>query len=171
MVRQESGRPPQAEVIGTGFLLSSLGMHSASRYAGRVSSLGLTPPQVGILRAIAVTPGRSQQSIADEFGMPPSRLVAFLDELEDKQLVERRRDPSDRRVHLLHLTAAGGKVMRQLATIGKQAEDALFASLTAEERTQLHELLTRVAADQELTPGVHPGYRKMRTDEPKPDCD
>lgn len=171
MAKPERGEAPEQRVIGTGFLLSSLGMHSASGFAGRISSLGLTPPQVGILRAIAVTPGRSQQSIADEFGMPPSRLVAFLDELEDKHLVERRRDQADRRVHSLHLTAAGGKMMRQLAAIGEQAEDALFRSLSAAERQQLHALLSRVAEDQELTPGVHPGYRKMRTDEPRQDCD
>jgi DNA-binding MarR family transcriptional regulator len=170
MAGQESGRVPLPQVIGTGFLLSSLGMHSAHEYAARVEALGLTPPHVGILRAIAIEAGRSQQAIADEFGMPPSRLVAFLDDLEDRHLVERRRDTRDRRVHSLHLTAAGRKLMRELAVIGQENEDALLGSLSDVERDQLHELLARLADDQGLTPGVHPGYRKMRSTDAKLDC-
>jgi DNA-binding MarR family transcriptional regulator len=161
---------PVPPVIGTGFLLSSLGVHSAHEYAARIEPIGLTPPHVGILRAIAITPGRSQQSIAEEFGMPPSRLVAFLDDLEDKKLVERRRDPHDRRVHLLHLTATGGTLMRELAVIGQENETALLGSLSELERDQLHELLARVAEDQGLTPGVHPGYRRLRSGDSAPDC-
>jgi DNA-binding MarR family transcriptional regulator len=153
-----------ASVIGTGFLLSALGAHSSAKYAARVAPLGLTPPHVGLLRAIALTPGRSQQALADEFGMPPSRMVAFIDELEEQGLVERRRHERDRRVHSLHLTKSGAKTMRQLAEIGQAAEEALLGTLTAKERQQLNELLARVAAAQGLTPGVHPGYRRMKPD-------
>jgi DNA-binding MarR family transcriptional regulator len=151
-------------VIGTGFLLSALGAHSAAQFAARVEPLGLTPPHVGLLRAIAIDPGRSQQAIADQFGMPPSRLVAFIDDLEQRNLVERRRDPGDRRVHLLHVTKAGLKMMEQLHEAGQQSEEALLGSLSGAERTQLQKLLARVAADANLTPGVHPGYRRMKPD-------
>ncbi len=164
-------QPPK--VIGTGFLLSALGAHSSAQYAARVQPLGLTPPHVGLLRAIAIGPGRSQQALADEFGMPPSRMVAFIDELEEKGLVERRRHDRDRRVHLLHLTKAGEKMMRQLAGVGQDAEEALLGALDENERQQLNELLGRVAAAQHLTPGVHPGYRRMRADQgppAAPDC-
>lgn len=160
-------------VIGTGFLLSALGAHSSAQFAARVQPLGLTPPHVGLLRAIAIDPGRSQQAIADQFGMPPSRMVAFVDDLEQQGLVERRRDPGDRRVHLLHITKAGEKMMRQLHDAGQQSEDALLGSLTAAERTQLQELLGRVAADVNLTPGVHPGYRRLKPEgapDSSPDC-
>lgn len=159
------GRPQQAdqpEVLGTGFLLSSLGLHSAQQFAAQLIPLGLTPPLVGVLWGIASGPGRSQQSIADEFGMPASRLVTFLDDLEAQGLVERRRDPRDRRMHSLHLSAAGAKLMRRIAAIGKEAQDELLRCLDPAERTRLHGLLTRVAEDQGLNPGVHPGYRTMR---------
>jgi DNA-binding MarR family transcriptional regulator len=160
--QDESGCSPA--VVGTGFLLASLGAHSAARYAGRIEPLGLTPPHVGLLRAIAIGPGRSQQAIADEFGIVPSRMVAFIDELEEMGLVERRRHPGDRRVHLLHLTAEGGRLMRRLATVGRASEESLLRSLSAAEREVLRDLLTRIAADQDLTPGVHPGYRRLKPD-------
>jgi DNA-binding MarR family transcriptional regulator len=149
------------EVIGTGFLLSALGAHSAMSFAKRIEHLGLTPPHVGLLRAIAIDPGRSQQSVADEFGMPPSRVVGFVDDLETAGLVERRRDERDRRVHRLFLTAAGAKAMGRIAEIGKESEEALLGTLSGDERRQLQELLGRVMAAQDIMPGVHPGYRRM----------
>ena len=171
-----TGRPasdpaPVPEVIGTGFLLSSLGAHSAISFAKRIESLGLTPPHVGLLRAIAFGPGRSQQSIADEFGMPPSRVVGFVDDLEAKGFVERRRDDRDRRVHRLYLTTAGTKSMRRLVELGRQSEEALLGSLDADDRRTLRELLERLVSDQGLTPGVHPGYRQMHVDREAPTCD
>jgi DNA-binding MarR family transcriptional regulator len=160
---------PIPEVVGTGFLLSSLGAHSALSFAKRIEPLGLTPPQVGLLRAITFGPGRSQQSIADEFGLPPSRVVGFVDDLEAAGFVERRRDERDRRVHRLYLTTTGTKVMRRLAELGKESEEALLGSLSAADRGTLRVLLEQLVTAQDLTPGVHPGYRHMRTEEdPKP---
>lgn len=175
--RAESGGPlaapdpaAPAEVLGTGFLLSALGAHSAMSFAKRIEHLGLTPPHVGLLRAIAIDPGRSQQSIADEFGMPPSRIVGFVDDLEAAGLVERRRDDRDRRVHHLFLTPAGDKAMGRIAELGNESEEALLGTLDGEERRQLRELLTRVMAAANLTPGVHPGYRRMPPGGEAPGC-
>jgi DNA-binding MarR family transcriptional regulator len=147
-----------------GFLLSSLGAHSAMNFGRRLAPLDLTPPHVGVLRGIAVAPGRSQQAIAAQFGMPPSRLVAFIDDLEHAGLVERRRDANDRRAHRLFLTAAGQKTMAKIAAIGRESEEALLRALTDEERGQLRELLQRLVDDQGIAPGVHPGYRQMKAD-------
>jgi DNA-binding MarR family transcriptional regulator len=151
------------KVLGIGFLLSQLGAHSAAAFAGRIAPLGLTPPHVGVLAAIARQPGRSQQAIADEFGVPPSRMVALIDELEARGLVERRRDDSDRRVHLLHLSDAGGKTLGEVAALGQDAERELLTALTVTERRELAERLTRIADQQGLRRGVHPGYHRLRS--------
>jgi DNA-binding MarR family transcriptional regulator len=155
-------------ILGTGFLLSQLGAHSAAAFAQRIAPLGLTPPQVGVLRAIADQPGRTQPAIADEFGLPPSRMVAFIDDLEARELVERRRDPADRRVHLLHLSEPGERMLTEIATIGRAAERDLLSALTAAERKQLSALLTRLVDQQGLARGVHPGYSRLRHDQGPP---
>jgi DNA-binding MarR family transcriptional regulator len=159
---RETRRSGLPEVIGTGFLLSALGAHSAMNFGRRLAPLDLTPPHVGLLRAIGLSPGRSQQALAEQFGRPPSRMVAFIDDLEHAGLVERRRDPHDRRAHSLFVTAAGHKMMAKIAAVGRESEEALLKSLSREERLQLRELLERVVNDQGITPGVHPGYRTMK---------
>ncbi len=112
---------------------------------------------------IATTPGLSQQTYAARLGTPPSRFVALVDDMQDRDLVERRRGEPDRRSYALHLTTDGEKLLRQLGVVGKAHEDALCASLTGEERATLRELLTRMAQQQQLTAGVHPGYRDLAT--------
>jgi DNA-binding MarR family transcriptional regulator len=157
-------------VIGVGFLLAQLGTHSAIEYAKRIQPLGLTPPQVGVLRAIGESPGRSQQAIADEFRVPPSRMVGFIDELESRGLVRRGRDDRDRRVHLLELSEAGEAMLVELAALAQSAERDLLAGLTATERRQLSEWLARIADQQGLTRGVHPGYARLRADRDQSPC-
>jgi len=146
---------------GAAFLLTQIGSHAAARFAERIAELDLTPPQTGLLRAVAVAPGQSQQALARLLGTPPSRLVALVDGLDERGLVERRRNPDDRRLHALHLTDAGHDLLRRIAEVGRAHNDAMCAALSDEERTTLTALLTRIAADHGLTPGVHPGYRHL----------
>jgi DNA-binding MarR family transcriptional regulator len=154
----DAGGPPPRRP-GNAFLLAQLGAHAAGRFAGRLKALDLTPAQAGLLRLIAWQPGRSQQDIARTLGTPPSRLVLLLDSLEERGLIERRRNPDDRRHHALYLTSAGTGFMKELASVGAAHEDDICAGLGTDERAQLSELLERIAAGQGLTTGVHPGYR------------
>jgi DNA-binding MarR family transcriptional regulator len=143
------------------FLLSQLGHRSASVFADLIASIDLTPPHSGILRAIAAEPGRSQQALSGQLGLLPSRVVAYVDELEDRGYVERRRNPDDRRLHALYLTAAGKKVMTKIGELGRQHERLMTAGLDVEQRDTLRQLLTVVAEGQGLTPHVHPGFRNL----------
>jgi DNA-binding MarR family transcriptional regulator len=143
------------------FLLSQLGHRSASVFAELIASIDLTPPHAGILRAIASEPGRSQQALSGQLGLLPSRVVAYVDELEDRGYVERRRNPEDRRLHALYLTASGKKIMSKIGELGRQHEKLMTAGLNAEQRDTLRQLLSIVADHQGLTPHVHPGYRTL----------
>ncbi|MFD7027281.1 MarR family winged helix-turn-helix transcriptional regulator [Streptomyces sp. NPDC059917] len=148
---------------GVAFLLAQLGAHAAGRFAERVSALGLTPAQAGLLRLLARNPGRSQRELADVLGMPPSRFVAFADDLEARGLIERRRNPEDRRLYALFLGDAGTALLADLREVATAHEQQICEPLSAEEHEQLTALLGRLAAAQGLTPGVHPGYRSAQT--------
>ena len=141
------------------FLLSQLGHRSASVFADLIASVDLTPPHAGILRAIASEPGRSQQALSGQLGLLPSRVVAYVDELEDRGYVERRRNPDDRRLHALYLTASGKKLVSKIGELGRQHERLMTAGLDTDQRDTLRRLLSAVAERQGLTPHVHPGYR------------
>ncbi len=83
-----------------------------------------------------------------------------MDGLEERGLIERRRDPTDRRHYALYLTGDGTAFMKELGRLGAAHEDAMTEGLTAGERAVLNDLLSRLAARQDLATGVHPGYRR-----------
>jgi DNA-binding MarR family transcriptional regulator len=143
------------------FLLSQVGAHVSACFADRIAPLGLKPYHAGILNILGTRPGITQQALADLLGMFPSRLVGLLDELGKMQIIERRESPTDRRTYALHLTEAGQEAWRQIGQLGVQLQEDLCAALNEKERQQLEDMLTRIAAQQKITPGVHPGYRRM----------
>jgi DNA-binding MarR family transcriptional regulator len=150
-----------------GFLVAQVGAHAATRFAERLSTLALTPAHAGILRAIDSSQGPSQQALCQLLAVVPSRLVALLDELETRGLVERRDHPEDRRTYALYLTGKGRDTLQAIGRIAREHQEALCAALNAHERDQLAALLRRIADQQGLTPGVHPGFRRLgRKDAP-----
>lgn len=85
-----------------------------------------------------------QRDLGARLSVDPSVLVALLNALEDRDLVRRRRDPADRRRHIVEITEAGAAAVTKLdAAIGR-VEDELFADLNPQERDTLHSLLARV---------------------------
>lgn len=86
----------------------------------------------------------TQTRLAAITGIEKSSLVLFLDGLEKDGWVERRRHPTDRRAHIVHLTDEGGRRFEQIGAILFQREQENLAVLTAEERTHLLSLLTRL---------------------------
>ena len=145
----------------TAFLLAQVGAHAAAQFGERLLRLRLSRPHAGILRLVAQSPGLSQQELGRRLSIVPSRLVALLDELEERALIERRQDKQDRRTYALHLTASGRNTTEQVGRIAREHDDAICAVLSKDERIRLNALLRRIAQEQKLTAGVHPGYRLM----------
>ena len=134
-------------------LLAQLGQHAADRYNARIAELELTAPQAGILRAIAGEPGRSQQALSEQLGLLPSRVVAFIDDLERRGLLQRRRNPGDRRLYALYLTEQGDALMDELAAVSEAHEREISAGLTEQQRLVLGELLAGLAERLQLGRG------------------
>ena len=163
---QEPAGPQARKRTDIAFLIAQLGAYAAERFGERAAALDFTRPQAGLLRLISREPGQSQQAVARRLGTPPSRLVALVDGLEQRGLIERRRNPGDRRNYALHLTAAGEQAMAALGQAAFDHEETISAPLTQAERAQLSKLLAKLAAAHGLTPGVHPGYRNLGGQEP-----
>ena len=143
------------------FLLAQIGAHAASRFAERLTILELSPPDAGILRLLRMSAGISQQTLSARLQIHPSRLVALLDNLEKRNLIERKPNPDDRRLYSLHLTKDGVEILERIGKVAREHQDALLAALDGEERDRLTALLQKIADEQGLTPGVHPGYRGL----------
>jgi DNA-binding MarR family transcriptional regulator len=143
---------------GIAFLLAQLGSLAAERFSRAVADHGLTPPLVGVLRLLMSEPSLSQQQLADRLGAVPSRIVGYVDDLEERGWVVRTRGTRDRRVNTLQVTEAGRAGFRGIAEVAREHERRVTEGLSDGERAELLALLTRLAGLRELTPGVHPGY-------------
>lgn len=141
-----------------GFALSTLGFAVATRFRERLAPLGIEPRDFALLRAVAAEEGLSQQALGEQLCIPPSRMVAFIDALQDRGLLERRPHPGDRRAHALYLTAAGRKLLAKAVTVAAGFERELCAGLSAAEREQLLALLGEVREQLGLPPGVHSAH-------------
>jgi DNA-binding MarR family transcriptional regulator len=141
------------------FLLSQLGHRAASLFAELLIPLDLTPPLAGMLRLIAGRPGLSQQEISTTLALLPSRVVAFVDDLQSRGYVTRERSQTDRRVYALHLTAQGQDLMGQLAEVAREHDRQITAGLSSSQKTDLKGILLVMAEQNDLIPGVHPGFR------------
>jgi DNA-binding MarR family transcriptional regulator len=139
------------------FLLSQVGIHASQRFARRIAEIDLQPPQFRVMNMVDAEEGRSQQAIAEAIGAPPSRMVAIVDELETRELIERRPHPSDRRVHALYLTAAGRRLLARGRKIALEHEAELMKGLSVADRRRLVTLLQKVVDEQGIGSGVHPG--------------
>src|SRR5688572_27462036 len=144
-------------VPGAAFLMSQVGMHSSQLWRERMGTLGLDPRHIVLLRLVGAEEGRSQLALGKQMRLPPSRMVAFVDELEDLGLLERRPNPDDRRMRALYLTESGRQTLDAVMKISGEHEVQLTKGLTREERQELIGLLSKVAGEQGLAPGVHPG--------------
>jgi DNA-binding MarR family transcriptional regulator len=142
---------------GIAYLLVQLGFHMARKFTERLAPLGLEPRQVGMLTRLAANEGRSQQAIGELMGLNPTRMVFLVDELEQQGLVERRRNPADRRSHALYLTGQGREKLREAQQASAAHEREIVASLTHAQRTELAALLRQVADDQGISEDSLPG--------------
>ena len=108
-----------------------------------VRHAGFRPPCMGVIACLETAGTLSQREISDRLGLDASDVVGVLDTLEAAKLVERRRDPDDRRRHAVVLTEAGETAASRLATLRAQAEARALARLDPDERQALAGLLNK----------------------------
>src|SRR5215208_7981505 len=124
-----------------GLLLALLGQEAMRRLRAAHTAHNLKPRQFQILGLLHDHGGLAQRELMQEMDVDPSILVTLLNPLEADGLVARKRDPADRRRHLVALTRTGERHLASASRAQIKAEDELFASLSTAEREQLGGLL------------------------------
>jgi DNA-binding MarR family transcriptional regulator len=148
-IQKTEARLPAELVASTLFLLKRLGFAAKQRSIEEYEQVGLSPYHHAILTLLEEGAPETQAEIADALGYDRGTLVGLLDELEKKALVERKRDPDDRRRHIVRLTDDGKRTLGSLRALAKRLEDEFLAPLDAEQRTSLHALLLQLAERHE----------------------
>lgn len=138
-------RLPEELLSSSTFLLKRLGFAAKDRGMTAYEPTGLHPYHYAILLVLSEGSRETQGSIADALGYDRGQLVGLLDELEERGLLERKRDPKDRRRHTVKLTSEGKRALGRLRTLSRQIEDDFLAPLSETEREQLHRLLFKLA--------------------------
>jgi DNA-binding MarR family transcriptional regulator len=146
---------PERPLRSVGFTISTTGYAIARRFREVLAPFGLEPREFALLRTVAASEGDSQQAIGERMNIAPSRMVAFVDSLERRGLLERRQNPDDRRARALFLTDDGRELLGRAFRVAGEHERALSQDLTPAEREQLLELLARVGARLGLPGDVH----------------
>src|SRR3954451_23404105 len=120
-----------------GLLLALIGHEAMRRLRAAHTAHNLKPRQFQILGLLHDHGGMAQSELIQEMEIDPSILVTLLNPLEADGYVARKRDPEDRRRHLVTLTAAGKRHLASASRAQKETEDALFASLNSNQRAEL----------------------------------
>ncbi len=137
-------QPMLAERVG--FLFAKLHQRWAVESIAvlRDAGVGLSGLHFGALSVIDGLGPMSQQALGEYIGKDRTTIVAIVDELEEDGLVERRRNPDDRRAYALQVTPKGHDWLTRAKPALVTAEDDLLEALDPEERATLMSLLQRV---------------------------
>jgi DNA-binding MarR family transcriptional regulator len=120
-------------------------------YISEMTPGGLRPRHLITLRLLADRGPLSQQGLGEALSLDPSNVVGLLNDLEERGLIVRRRDPADRRRHIVELSPSGEEEVVLSDERAVVVEDRLFAALDADERTTLYELLQRAVGTTALS--------------------
>jgi len=145
---QAAPDPALRSLLGdrVGFLLAKLHNRWAAESVEVLSEagVGLTGLHFGSLSIVDEQGPMSQQRLGCLVGKDRTTIVAIVDELEGEGLVERRRNPEDRRAYALEVTAKGHEWLAEARPALIAAEERLLVDLDADERRVLMDLLQRM---------------------------
>jgi DNA-binding MarR family transcriptional regulator len=127
-----------------GYLLKHAQLALGEQTGPALAPLGINGRELAVLTVLGASEALAQQQAAGRLGVDRTTMVDLVDELERKQLVERRSDPDDRRRNLVHLTATGRRALEQGSRVTREAEQTFLAALDPAEADQFRSMLQRV---------------------------
>jgi DNA-binding MarR family transcriptional regulator len=124
-------------------LLEHLARVGRRAFEGTLEPGGLRPRHLIALKLLSDQGPAGQQALADSLSLDPSNVVGLLNELEERQLITRRRDSADRRRHIVELSPRGQSELCDAYEGLRQIDDDLLSALNQKERAVLYDLLVR----------------------------
>jgi DNA-binding MarR family transcriptional regulator len=125
-------------------LLIKLGRITMHRFTEALKPFGIRPRHVAALIELRDSGELTQQSLCGQLHVDPTNLVEILNELEERGYATRRRDPDDRRRHLVEVSKKGIAVIEKVSEVMDGVEEALLDGLKPAEREELEGLLTSI---------------------------
>jgi len=129
-----------------GYHLRRAQVHLFADFARTMAEAQMTPGQFGVISLIGANPGLSQSALARAVGIERSTMVAVIDALQGRGLVERRPSPVDRRSYALILTQKGAELLDRSTPLVRAHERNVARRLSAADKDKLIELLTKLIA-------------------------
>jgi DNA-binding MarR family transcriptional regulator len=140
-----STRAPAEPTTGTIVLLSRLARAVFLRSSTEL--VGMNLKNMVVLAYLRDHPGVSQQSMTEDLSMDSNTGVLVLNDLEDLEFVERRRDPADRRRHIVDVTDQGLEALERAELAQGTIEDEILGGLNESERATFRRLLVKALED------------------------
>jgi DNA-binding MarR family transcriptional regulator len=114
------------------------------RFSEALEPFGIRPRHVAALIELRDQGELTQQSLCGQLHLDPTNVVAILNELEQRGYATRRRDPQDRRRHIVEVSSKGIAVLDKVSEVMDGVEDELLDGVEPGDRAQLEELLTSI---------------------------
>ena len=137
---------PDRDNLQFGWLTADTARLFRTVFARRVRELGLTRAQWLALTRVNRRPGVSQSELADMMEIEKAPAGRIVDRLQQKGWIERRAEPSDRRVNRIYLTAQGARVHAAIAPLADATVSDALSGLSASEQSRLVALMSTVKA-------------------------
>ncbi|MDA3919060.1 MAG: MarR family transcriptional regulator [Salinisphaera sp.] len=130
------------------YMLAKAHQRQLALFERHTAELGISAREYAVLLLLEGQDHIWQSEIADALGLDRTTVTYLVDALESRAWVARRRDPADRRAHVVTLTDAGRESLdQQVRPAARAATDELLAPLDATEQAQLRSLLARLNSD------------------------
>jgi DNA-binding MarR family transcriptional regulator len=143
---------PTTLTTGTIVLLTRLARVVYRR--STVELVGMNLKNMGVLAYLRDHPSTSQGTLTEDLCIDSNTGVLVLNDLEDLEYVERRRDPADRRRHIVDITGAGLAALEQAESAQGSIEDEILGRLSESERATFRQLLVKALEDHLPPPGA-----------------
>ncbi len=149
MSTRATARSGHGQGAGTGTIVLLTRLARAVYLRSSVDLVGTNLRNMVVLAYLRDHPGVSQQAMTEDLSMDSNTGVLVLNDLEDLEYADRRRDPADRRRHLVDITDAGVEALERAEMAQESIEEEILGGLSTSERAQLRGLLVKALKEHQ----------------------